>query len=280
MISLKKRRTQQPAQVVKPDYSNPLNKGLKGLFYPVNGSLVDVMHSALPSFDDSTSRIGRKGRYRAYSNQQTRFASNSDYGLASAMTIIFIVDVDSLANFNGVIYNQEGNNDTGYGVRLGLAGDASDIFITRAASFSNRFHTISAGDQISAGSKDNFVAITFAGNLIETPPVFMNVNGTKHTAFDVGGSGTGAQLVSTEELRIGKREDGSTYLNGAVNFIALFDRELSFFETEQIRKNPYQLLQPITQYIPAFIPAVGGASIMNQLQGSNMGADLYNGTIL
>lgn len=74
----------------------------------------------------------------------------------------------------------------------------------------------------------------------------------------------------------------SNYAGDAVDvlYFAVWNRELSDAEVRSVSANPYQLLQPITQYIPTFVPAVGGVTVMNQLQGSNMGADLYNGTIL
>ena len=117
-------------------------------------------------------------------------------------------------------------------------------------------------------------------------------NGVDYTAWVdgvIGSAGpqahTGTESTSAINLSIGNR--WQTYpttgyeMDG--DFKAFFfwhGRKLTTAEHLQIANNPWQLFQPRTIWLPVGIAAVAAGSIMNQLQGSNLGSDLYNGTIL
>jgi len=53
----------------------------------------------------------------------------------------------------------------------------------------------------------------------------------------------------------------------------------SLAELKSLAKNPCSLFQPRTQYIDLTAVAAPSGGIINQLQGSNMGADLFNGAL-
>jgi len=249
-----RKRTVQPSHPVAVDRSNSLTDKLTALFYPIGGQFVDVANNKFPTTDTSTQRVGKLGRYREYSNQDTRFANIPAYHLTGACTLILVLDVDALTNYGALISCQDSATTNGYELRLGNGSSGSEIVMIRAnTSWNNSF--VTAGNQITAGTKDNFIALTFANGLIETDPTFYNINGTKHTAFTTTSPSTGAAVASTDDFRVGRRYDTVTKLDGAINFIAMFDREMSFAETEQIRANPYNLLQPRTQFLDITVEA-------------------------
>jgi hypothetical protein len=65
-----------------------------------------------------------------------------------------------------------------------------------------------------------------------------------------------------------------------IKYFYVWSRKLAEEETNRVWRDPSQFLEPETPWpylIPSVAPPVG--AIMNQFQSSNMGADLYNGTI-
>lgn len=276
MLKYSKTRVVQPNQIIKPDYTNPLNEGLSALFYPIAGSLVDVANTKLPTTDTSTSRVGKLGRYRDYADQDTQFANSSNVAFSSGMTAIIIADIDALTNYGGLISCSDSTTRGGYELRLGQSATDSRLLFIRSGDTQYRGYTY-ASDLLTAGTKDNFIAVS-AGVDIQVAPNFYNINGDKITALSAtaGGASADDMTASTHDFFVGRREDAVTKLDGAINFIAMFDRELSFEETEEIRRNPYGLLQPRTQYLPistgavapTFIPAWALASQRNRILGA------------
>ena len=108
--------------------------------------------------------------------------------------------------------------------------------------------------------------------------------GTDGVEFYKNGSPDGTQTNSgnvtatyTDRIWIGSNS-GSNMGYGLVKFCAAWSRDLTQAEIIQLHLNPYQMFQPMA--IP-FSVAAGApvGAIINQLQQSNIGADLYNGTL-
>jgi len=241
-------RTQQPNQPIPADLSID---GLVGLLYPSGAGLIDVLNNNQPSADTSSRRIGKLGLYSDYnSSDQTEFSNKLNYGLASAMTLIVIFDADTLTNYGALISCQDSAATNGFELRLGSGATDGNMQLIRANTDWEGWR-VGGASVISAGTKDNFVAISCNDADIGTSPAFYNINGTKRTdTTSASNGGTGNQVASTHSLFVGRRESGVTQLDGAVNLIALFDRALTFNETESIRSNPYGLTQPRTQLLP------------------------------
>ena len=89
-------------------------------------------------------------------------------------------------------------------------------------------------------------------------------------------------VSSTDKLWInGQKWNGVYYrrFNGSIDGVSIYNRALLAAEIKQLYHNPFcNLLQvPFRRYSVA-APLVG--AIMNQFQTYNLGADLYNGTII
>ena len=84
------------------------------------------------------------------------------------------------------------------------------------------------------------------------------VNGVAYNAVVVGYTSTGAQIASTSTMDIGARAAGSTFLDGAVQFVGLWNRALSADEIESLRGNHAQIYQAPTRKIWVRASAVSG----------------------
>ena len=262
-MSFKRRTpwTRQPQYPVGIDRSNPLTLGLKGAFSVVGTSvLYDSVNKALPITDNGLYKPTPQGVFRDFSGsagQTATFPNRADYRLTGAMTIIVIADVDTLTNYGGLVACADTPTTNGWELRLGRAVTSSAIMFHRSNAGGFRQFTASNVDLIATGSKNNFIAVSYADELIETAPAFFNVNGSRYTPVtSIDGTGTGAQTGSVDPLYIATREDNVTRLDGAIGLVLLFDRSLSFSETESIRKNPWQLFQPLPRRL--YVESAGG----------------------
>ena len=235
----------QPQFPVGIDQSNPIAAGLQATFSPVLGRMVDTYQggSALSTGDTGAPSIGAAGISRAYSGgTKSTFANSPRYGLASAMTIVIICDVNTLTNFGALISCQNDATTAGWELRLGASGTDSKMNIHRANQSSyNQYST--AANRVVAGSKNNFIAVTYSSSAIDSSPTCY-VNGLSFTTTLSNSTGSGgAQTASTGTLDIGARAAGTTQLDGAVLFAALWNRALSADEVESVRRNSSQVYQ-------------------------------------
>jgi len=87
----------------------------------------------------------------------------------------------------------------------------------------------------------------------------------------------------TDFLAVNGRDDSTgRYTNGEMSHFLMVDEEWTAAEAWSLVDNANGWIAP-DYSTPIFTPpdvVVGGASIINQFQRANMGADLYNGTIL
>lgn len=98
-------------------------------------------------------------------------------------------------------------------------------------------------------------------------------------------SGDGAINITTDiSVTFGwttRRFSGDTKFNGSLGPVRMYDREFSELKVEQLYDpaTRWELCQPQSPRFIMTVPVAAGA-IMNQLQGPNLGADLFNGTLL
>lgn len=268
----------KPSLPFEIDYADPLTKGLSAFFCNGSGGLVDLVSMVRPSFDESARKAGLLGLSSDYLAEQTGFASRQNYFLAGAMTIVVILDVDALTSFSHVIAKQASSTTNGWELRLGQASTESGISTLRA---NTTFSSFEGGDGplITAGTKDNFVAVCFPSGLVEDAPDFANVNGLEMTNWiDSGGSATGAQGTSDADLFLGERLDKATKLDGAITMVALFERALSFSETELLRKDPWRMIKPSLPSMYTVPSVVVAGRVMSSMAGS--GGLVYRGGIV
>ena len=88
--------------------------------------------------------------------------------------------------------------------------------------------------------------------------------------------GTIDYTKSSNAFVMGGRTNGTLGFNGTMNLVGLWDRSLGPAEVQRLFLDTYGLITPVTRQVIAAPPA----AIVNQLQGSNLGADLFNGTLI
>lgn len=223
-----------------------LTNQLSAVFVAGGSGLIDVVSGATPTSNGGSSRFGQSGVLQTYNGSvNTQFGGNPRYWLTSAMTIVVIFDLDALANYNCLLSCSSTSSTNGWELRLGFGPTDSRVIATRAGSSFNQY-AASASNLLSAGSKNNFVAVTYPNGLttdITTPPTF-DVNGTSFSGTLLTGNPSVASGVPNAPLYVGNRTDGVTPFSGGILFAGLWNRQLSFSELESIRANPWQVFAP------------------------------------
>ena len=220
--------------------------------------------------DTGTRQVSDPGVSRGYTaGQRSTFASSSRYGLTGAMTIVVIFDANTLTNYSALLSCQDTTTTNGWECRLGASSGSSEVLMHRAnAADYRQFAT--AANRFTAGSKNNFVAVTCAPT-IETAPV-VYANGIVYNTASVAGTITGSPTASTSTLDIGARALGTTQLDGAVLFAALWNRSLSATEIESLRRNHAQVYQPAPRRMWAANVASTGLAATSAAQAASTAA--------
>ena len=236
-------RRRQP-QAARTETSIPLAKGLKGLWGCVgNGPLIDCYHNRIPSSFSTTVGLGTSGIGAANSgSQQITFAYHPDYSLSSGtgITIACLFDLAALTNYSALIACQDSTTQNGWELRLGATATNSIInFLRASGSGYTAFN--SAGQQFAAPSSNQFLAVM--SDYIMTDAPNANVNGALVAFSSSSGSGTGSMTFSSSSLYLTTRLDSVTVLDGTLYFAAIWNRQLTFNETEAVRLNPWQLFE-------------------------------------
>ena len=260
-VILRVPRTRQPQFPAPIDWSNPVNIGLQATFSPVMGVMFDTSLSGAirSTVDTGTRQVSDPGVSRGYTaGQRSTFASSSRYGLTGAMTIVVIFDANTLTNYSALLSCQDTTTTNGWELRLGASSGSSEVLMHRAnAADYRQFAT--AANRFTAGSKNNFLAVTCAPT-IETAPV-VYANGILYNTASIAGAITGSPTASTSTLDIGARTAGTTQLDGAVLFAALWSRALSAAEIESLRRNHAQVYQPAPRRMWVPVSAGGSAAV-------------------
>ena len=232
-----------PTEVVRINWDDPLALTLAAAFYPVNGRMYEVVRGMLPTADTGTIRATGAGQLRDYvSGQKSTFANSARYGLTGPMTIVVICDVDALSNYGALVSCQDSASTNGWEFRLGSGATDSNIISHRSHASGYTQFRASASNLISAGSKNNFIAVTYPSDQIYSPGPTFYVNGTTYSGSYLGGGATGAATASTSTLDIGARAAGTTQLDGAVSFVGLWNSALSTAALDALRLKPRRLI--------------------------------------
>jgi hypothetical protein len=101
------------------------------------------------------------------------------------------------------------------------------------------------------------IAYNAPGANIQDQPFFALNGEALAGASLTGGIGTGPAGANTDGLRVGRRLDGATQLDGTVEITAIWARSLSGEEHARVFRNPYSLLKPVRRRL-YFIGATTG----------------------
>ena len=247
----------QPQHLTTVDWGNPINRGLVGLFDSVKG--IDLVDGGFPSTNSATQGIVSKGRIANFSNSAQIYQTKPRYAVTGALTIFTPLVVTSLANYSGILSKSSDYSIFPFELRLGSSATTSEIDFQRggggtASAFKGPGSLISANPRVV-----QYLAVRCtSGDLNVAPDVF--VNKAKTT---LGRNGyatiTGTASDNGSALRVGNRFDTTTYLNGGIQYLALWNRALTDYEIATLSDNPWQIFKAPQRRIWV---AVGGAAAL------------------
>jgi len=234
--------TSQPQYPAPIDWSNPLTQGLVGLFDSVNG--IDLVDGGFPSTNSVTRGVISKGRIANFSNSAQIYPHKPRYATTGALTIFTPLVVTSLANYSGILSKSSNYLTFPFELRLGSSPTTSEIDFQRGGGGVAASAFKGSGSLISAnpGVVQYLAVRCISGDLNTAPDVF--VNKTKTTLARNGYSIiTGTAADNGSSLRVGNRFDTTTYLNGGIQYLGLWNRALSDSEILSLSDNPWQIFQ-------------------------------------
>lgn len=238
-------RYQQPQQVARINWSNPLTNGLKGLalaqgastFDVVTGNRLIVTGSALVG--SSGTGVGQltQGGYGAYTTHNNPKFSNW-YITTPAVTLVALVEpynaVNNNAKIAGVLYGMEFYNYYGY-VRFSALVGGVDKTIQATTQLQNR--------------KPYVLVLRLSDGVLEG---WLNgvSQGTISAPGDIGYAGYAhLQMIGG---------GGEIGLAGMANLFGIWNRAASDTEIKALSYNPWQIFKPVNQTL--FIAATGGTT--------------------
>ena len=243
MISRKEPWKSQPQVPAGVDWSNPLTRGLRAIVYagrPYN--------FATNRFLTSTVQGGAITPY--------------GLGFASAAVATNIVELPFELNGAVSIHAVVSRDASASGRDSGNPNSVASIAGNRSAALEPTFWEFNIGNSYGSASdvdKPRFINNAVAIGSIYLDGVLLSGTNPATTALTNGrfysitaSAASGATASGTGKTRLFNL-NGQYGLNGRVPLIALWNRALSESEIAELSENPWQLLQPRTQYIPVSV---------------------------
>jgi len=243
----KQARTTKPNSPTGIDWSSPLAKGLKSCFIPTTSGYYDVIAGKNPSLTTGTVATGISGGEQALACDAGAIGFDTPI-IGDKSTVFGVIKTDAktlsrpigLGNsatgeFTGLLFHAGGNlRAQGTNASAGVAYTISNGNYTN-----NKYHKVSL--TTSSGSQrfyvDNLTATTTSASTA----------GVEYDTITLGGRYISGAWDAT--------------LTGDIAVFMAWDRVLSENEIRLIHENPYQLLQPRTQYIDLTTAAAGGTNV-------------------
>ena len=279
---------QQPTVLTEIDHSNPITKGLALLW--------NAGEQARPKVTGSTSRAylgagyaktgGKSFSPLAFTGSWDVVHYNGLTGLRNAASGTGYIDVEAAS-----LFNPDLGDYSFFSIRRFHSTTIDHSIVGLDATGQLQIWADTAASQIKLNIYDG-VTVSSAGatSLNDTTRNYSIGFTFKDGVHDAKGYIDGLNAVEDLDFHPGPATDGNLQLNAtedinkigdqSIYLFALWDRTLSPAEMWYLYVNPWQLFQPRTVMMPVGVAAAAAGSIINQMQGSNLGADLYNGTIL
>lgn len=168
------------------------------------------------------------------------------------ITIAALARVDTGAAFHHFAGKHTGGGGTQnpFDFRTDNAGTPA-LFLVRA----NGGFRGHSGPAVTLGVWKHYCVTT--GTLLEDLPTYY-VDGVPTAGVHALGSGTGAPTGSGADIRIGRRADGATQLDGAIGLLAIWRRALSGGEVAEWYRNPWQVFPVRRLWINSAAAVAGG----------------------
>lgn len=254
MIPVKIKRIQQPNLGVGIDWSHWAVADLRFAIILQDGKAWDAITRRYVS---STGEVNGRRLSDAVgsdfdSTDYFEFTHDSRYALTGELTLFFrgIVDTGSATRHFCGKHLTNGATVNVFDFRTNA--DATPLMtLVRANTLSRNW----AGPAVTLGAYANYAVSQ--SSAIESTPTFYK-NGVPTTGTNIGGTGTGAPTSDTSTLRVGRRADGVTQLDGAASLVMGFNKVLSAKQHAELSLHPWQIFQPAKRKIWAYSVA-GGA---------------------
>lgn len=255
MIPRKILWTKQPPENTKINYGHPLAKGLTfcvmgaNEFDTATGDFNTTLQNSVPE----TGQHGKSRNVGSTIDDGITFPHNQRHNSTEKTVIVFCQSVSAGEGSFQVFIGKQASQATR---TIFFGRNSSD-----AATFGFR-NTVSGNslDQGSTVFADSTVPVCY-GVTFNQPNVKYYINGLLKETNSLD---TIPDTTFTGKIAVG-RADGETGISGAdiiVYLALLYNRDLSEAEMLSLYKNPWQLFQPRTAYIPLpEIAAAGGASL-------------------
>lgn len=269
-ILLPSRRIIQPPGFAQIDRSNPLARGLVGLFDATTG--FDLINGTRSTTNSTTISLVQKGKVGTFSNSVQEFPHTPKYAITGALTIFAPLVVTSLANYSGIISKSSNYVSFPFELRLGASATSSEIDFQRGnGSQASAFKGASSLISASPGVVQTLAVRCVSGDINIAPDVF--VNKTKTTLARNGyPTVTGTATDNGQPLRIGNRFDSTTYLNGGIQYLGLWNRALLDSEILELSDNPWQIFKSQSRRVWVGVAGTAGLQANATGQATATGA--------
>lgn len=244
--------TRQPDRRVGPASNSGLTRGLAGLFD--GQTRTELASMARFSSDSSTGVLGPAGRARRYtgaSSQSSQWAHQSRFAVLGPITIMAYLDVVSKTNYGGIISKQAtASTAVPFEFRLGTNATDGDLNFTRAngTNYSQWKSTVGAGF-VGTGNRQIVGARSTRASIDNPPSFFANGVFASSSQVNVVTDANPPTDNGSSAVTIGSRNAGTTFLDGRVYWVAVWNRALSDDEMRQIWRNPWILFESVQREI-------------------------------
>ncbi len=251
---------------------------LRGLWAPALGptgvQLFDVSgqrnHGAITDMDPATDWVPGDPRVGGYAlefvaNQDNRViipVGNDALNISGDFAIVALINPGVIAE-NDYVFHHVG------GAGEGFDGYSLDFTNSDGLRFYDGQNFINGDNNTLSVGTWHCVAVSIAGTAAT-----IWVDGSP------AGSGTaGSQRAFSGLAHIGAAGFDLFMYTGKIAFIAIYSRCLAPSEIQHLSRNHLAMLRRRSRF-PVSVPAAPTGAIMNQFQASNLGADLFNGTLI
>ena len=237
----------QPQYPVEIDWENPDTRDLRFMYVGsmpvdlVTGRTATVVGGAAPRTINggNGAAIGPDISGTSYLD----FGTRESWNVLGRMTLFWRGQIDSAAGAFRCPISKANNN--------GAATTPFDVYIDSGSGrvafgkASTSYRYFATANAAASGSVNAFAFVATTDDMLNAPLCALNSSRLETASVFADNGGTGLATGNTNSLKIGRRDDGATQLDGAPEVSMLWARSLSQEEYARVYQNPYSLLKPV-----------------------------------
>jgi hypothetical protein len=193
-------------------------------------------------------------------SQYLEFPDSNALDITTALSIFWRGAFDAtVGNYRSVISKADTNGASNTPFEIYLASVDGKLTTFRASGSGYRGYQSDASDPF-GGQTTSTMGLIYGDGLIQTAPV-LYANRTQLSVTS-GNTDTGNCIGNSKTLRLGRRQDAATQLDGSIEIVALFNQALTTSEYLGLYDDPWgQLLVPSRRVIYFGAGGAGGGNI-------------------